>query len=48
MPHHSNEKGVKALKEIIKRAKEIQKEHPKKDWKNCVKEASHEYKQNKK
>jgi len=43
MPHRSNEKGVKALKEIIKIAQKI-KEQPKKEWKNCLKEASEEYK----
>jgi len=44
MPHRSNEKGVKALKEIIKIAQKIKEEQPKKEWKNCVKEASEEYK----
>jgi len=34
MPHRSNEKGVKALKEIMRIERRIRKENPKKEYKH--------------
>ena len=41
-------KGVSALKTINKLAKEIQKKHPGKKWPTCIKEASAQYRKDKK
>jgi len=47
MPHKSNPKAVKALKEITSKAKKIRKEHPSMQWKTAIKEASAEYRKKK-
>jgi hypothetical protein len=44
MPHKSNPKGVEALKKIIKIARKLREKDPNKEWKDCIKEASEEYK----
>lgn len=41
-------KGTEALEKIVTEAKKIQKAHPKKAWKMCVKEASQAYNKRKK
>jgi len=39
----SIEKRTKRMKKIISIAKQIRKEHPNKEWKTCISEASKEY-----
>jgi len=47
MPHKSNSKAVKALQEIVHKAKAIRKSHPSMEWKSAIKQASAEYRKKK-